>query len=377
MAEGRFSLKDHLFNERKVAYLADLLTTSIPGFARSEFEDAVMADLAGLELKARVDHIATVLESHLDDSFEVAAKQIERALPRPLDPTKTDDDFGDFILAPLGTYVERHGLDHFEISMRLIRELTMRFSMEGPIRAFINSAPTETLAVMREWVTDDNYHVRRLVSEGTRPLLPWAPRIDLQVATPLPLLDTLHADGTRYVTRSVANHLNDVSKIEPSLVIETLGKWRRSQMQEPAELGWMTKHALRTLVKRGDSASLNLLGYSTSPGATVEITGKPTAVVAGGALEFAITLNPSRDEPLLIDYAIGFVKKDGSTKPKVFKLRQLEVAAGAEVTIRKRHPLRSDATTYRLYAGTHELTIMVNGVAMASASFELTLDPPG
>jgi 3-methyladenine DNA glycosylase AlkC len=218
----RFSLKDHLFNADKVSYLGGLLEHGIPGFDRRRFETDVMAGLPELELKDRIDHIAQVLSGHLSQDFTTAADEIRASLPPPLDPTLTDNDFGDFILAPLGKYVENHGLEHYETAMPLIRELTMRFSMEGPVRPFINERPEETMALFARWAEDENYHVRRLVSESTRPRLPWSPRIDLDVRAPLPLLDKLHSDPTRYVTRSVSNHLNDVSKIDPGLALETV-----------------------------------------------------------------------------------------------------------------------------------------------------------
>ena len=166
---------------------------------------------------------------------------------------------------PMLFYVEDNGLGHYDIAVELLRDLTMRFSMEGSIRPFIEMRPQETLKRFGVWALDSNYHVRRLVSESTRPRLPWAPRITLDPADPIPLLDILHADPTRYVTRSVANHLNDISKIQPDLVLESLSKWRTVHRQEPAELAWIESHALRTLVKQGHPESLSFLGFPPQP----------------------------------------------------------------------------------------------------------------
>ena len=60
--------------------------------------------------------------------------------------------------------------------MRAQYELTKRFTAEFSIRAFIERDPDKTLGRLAEWARDPNVHVRRLVSEGTRPWLPWAPR---------------------------------------------------------------------------------------------------------------------------------------------------------------------------------------------------------
>jgi 3-methyladenine DNA glycosylase AlkC len=370
----RFSLKDHLFNAEKVAYLASLLDAGLTRFDRDAFERSVMERMPELELKQRISLIAEILADHLDPDFDTAATQILGALPPPLDPSRTDDDFGDFIIAPFGRYVEDHGMNHYETAMSLLRELTMRFSMEGPVRPFINKRPEETLGLFEDWARDDNYHVRRLVSESTRPTLPWAPRIDLDIRAPLPLLDALHSDPTRYVTRSVANHLNDIAKIEPDLVIETLRRWRDEGSQDSSELGWMARHGLRTLIKRGHGSAMTLLGYSPEPDVAIGAIDLGSPVVRGGdSLDFSITIDALSDEELIVDYIIDFVKSNGSTSPKVFKLRRLSVRTGQTATLSKNHRLRTDATTYALYPGTHHLTVVVNGKPMAKTEFEVRM----
>ena len=131
-----FSLKDHLFNAERVQYLADRFHTANSSFDKSGFVRDTMQQLPQLELKARIVHIATSLERYLDDDFRVAAKQIVAALPQPLDPTGTDDDFGDFIFAPLDEFEVRNGLSkkHARISLKTLKEITQRFSMEDAIR---------------------------------------------------------------------------------------------------------------------------------------------------------------------------------------------------------------------------------------------------
>ena len=372
MSEERFSLKDHLFNHETVGRLADWMEGVDPAFDRARFLDSVLTAMPELELKQRITLISDVLAAHLPDDFQSAAVVIENALPPPLDPTLGDDDFGEFIVAPFGDYVARHGLapEDYQTSMALLKELTMRFSMEGSIRPFLVEYPDETMAVLEAWATDDNYHVRRLVSEGTRPRLPWAARIPIEIDRPIPLLDQLHADATRYVTRSVANHINDIAKIDQALAIQTLARWHRAGRQEPPELSWMTKHALRTLIKQGDPDAMKLLGYSTSPKVDVEVS-LPAEARIGDVLAFGVTLTSERSEPLLVDYVIDFVKKNGSTSPRVFKLKQIEMNAGESRTITKRHRLPASATTFTLYPGTHRLSVMVNGNVFVGDEFEL------
>jgi 3-methyladenine DNA glycosylase AlkC len=268
--------------------------------------------------------------------------------------------------------VSTRGLKSFDLSMAALKEITKRFSMEGPLRPFIDAHPGETLAVLTNWATDENYHVRRLVSEGTRPRLPWAPRIALEPSDTIPLLDLLHSDTTRYVTRSVANHLNDIAKSRPELVIDTLGRWRDAGVQDKAELNWMTRHALRTLVKRGEPSAMQMLGYSPRPAVTVgPISLGPGPVRIGESLLFEVVVTAHRDEALLVDYVIDFVKKDGSTRPKVFKLKQLIIPQGESRTLSKRHHLPANATSFTLYPGIHRLSLQVNGSSLASAEFRL------
>jgi 3-methyladenine DNA glycosylase AlkC len=369
-----FSLKDHLFNKESVTYLSELFWRSDPSFKKEEFIAQVMTKLKKLELKERIVWIAEVLEEYLPKDFKKASKQIQKALPAPLDPLKTDDDFGSFIFAPLGEYVVRNGLskEHLELSLQTIHELTQRFSMEDAIRYFINAYPKETLQELEEWSRHEHYHVRRLVSEGTRPLLPWSGRISLEVTQPVPFLDALHADGTRYVTRSVANHLNDISKKHPKLVVDLLAKWKKEGKQDLKELQWMTRHALRTLVKQGNKEALSLLGYAHDPKIKVEqFSVKPASkkIAPGEFLSFSFTITALENTELMVDYIIDFVKAKGGTKPKVFKIKKVRLKKGESVSIMKNHRLLADATTFALHLGKHTVTLQINGKKFDSADF--------
>ncbi len=370
-----FSLKDKLFNADRINYLGGLFE-AVPGFRKAVFVMECLEGLAELELKERISHISVALDHQLSADFKEAASQISRALPPPLDPDRTDDDFGDFIFACLGEFVVRNGLSkmHLRRSLKLLRELTMRFSMEDAIRYFINEFPNETFAELEKWSRDKNYHVRRLASEGTRPLLPWSGRLNIDPLRSLPLLDQLHSDSTRYVTRSVANHLNDIAKTRPKVVVDTLKRWRTLGKQDADELDWMSRHALRTLVKKCHADALKLLGFRANPKVEVgNLQLSPRTVRAGEAIEFSFDISAARGERLLIDYVIDFVKANGMTSPKVHKIKQLEIAKGEKVTVSRRHPLKANATTFTLYPGTHVLTLQINGQRHAQTSFELVV----
>lgn len=373
-AGEKFSLKDQLFNRERVQYLADRFHSSDANFEKKRFVSQTMKGFSALELKQRIAHIADQLNDFLSSNYKQATKQIVAALPPPLDPAKTDDDFGDFIFAPLGEFVARNGLKKGDVavSLKTLKTITQRFSMEDAIREFIITHPEATLAELTKWADDPNYHVRRLVSEGTRPFLPWSKRVNLPAGTTIPFLDSLHADPTRYVTRSVANHLNDISKIDAALVLETLTRWQQTGKQAPSELAWMNRHALRTLVKKGDAKALKFLGFRSDPRIKVaNFQLKNEQIQPGQAVEFSFDITAEREESLLIDFVIDFVKANGTRAPKVHKLKQIELASGQSQTLKKRHVLRANATTYKLYPGPHRLSLQVNGNILETLSFEL------
>lgn len=367
------SLKDQLFNIEKIRYLAGLFHAADPDFDKDGFVNAVMQTMLDLELKARINLIAEVLAQYLPSDYKTAAKHILAAAPPVLDPNKTDDDFGDFILAPLSEFVVQNGLDDLETSLPLLKELTKRFSVEFAIRYFLIASPLETMTALKTWAKDDNYHVRRLVSEGTRPSLPWGLNVGLHVRAPLAFLNILHSDNTRFVTRSVANHLNDISKKNPNLVVDTLKSWAHEGKQNKAELDWMTRHALRTLIKKGDLGALELLGYRSKPKIKVSALNlSATSLPIGDVLSFDLNITAARDENLMVDYVIDFVKSNGKTAPRVFKLKKLAIKRGATVNLRKNHKFLKDSTTFTHYIGAHRIYLQVNGQQHDAHDFTLT-----
>ncbi|WP_171129830.1 MULTISPECIES: hypothetical protein [unclassified Ruegeria] len=368
MAQG-FSLKDQLFNAEKTRYLAGLFAEADAEFDAVAFESAVMARLPELELKERITWIAECLQAARPGDLPQVSDLLLRALPPPLDPTKTDDDFGDFIFAPLGEWVVATGMEHPDLALDVLEELTQRFSMEWAIRPFLNRHTDIVMQRMQLWCDHSSYHVRRLVSEGTRPKLPWGLGVDLDLSDPLPLLDRLHSDPTRYVTRSVANHLNDITKKAPDLVLDRLQGWGQSGAQDSKELAWMTSHALRGLVKAGHPEAMKMLGYDPEAELDVQITLDGEARI-GAELSFAVEVGGQKGQPVLVDYIIHFQRPGGKISPKVHKLKQAKIGSDA-LTISKRHKLKGNATTFTLVPGPHRLEVQVNGRVRAGVDFDL------
>lgn len=371
MAQG-FSLKDHLFNTESIGDLAAEFAAGVTGFDAAGFHADVMAGLAERELMARLDWIADCLEPRLAPDFPTMADQLEAAMPPALDATRRDDDFGRFIHAVPGVLAVRHGLEHHrERALDLLYSATKRFSMEFYIRPFLNRWPVETMARLENWAGDENYHVRRLVSEGTRPRLPWAGKVTIDPMDPLPLLDRLHADPTRYVTRSVANHLNDIAKIAPDVVVARLSQWSEEGAQARAELDWMTRHALRSLIKDGHGGALALLGYHPDIEVDAAIQLTPGPVRIGGALEFTCEIETPTPRKVLVDYVLHFHRPGGRSGRKVFKLKQGTTPKAGRLSLAKKHPLKGNATTFTLHPGPHRIELQVNGKIVAEAAFDL------
>lgn len=366
-----FSLKDELFNARTIGDLAAEYAV-LPGFNPDRFLSEALAGLSSRGLLERLDWLADCIEAQLPDRFPEMADALVAAMPAPLDPTKTDDDFGRFIHAVPGILAVRHGLeDHRDRALDLLEAATQRFSMEFYIRPFLNRWPDETLARLDRWVAHDNYHVRRLVSEGTRPRLPWAANIQLDPLVPLRFLDVLHADPTRYVTRSVANHMNDLTRHAPDRVVTHLKAWQQTKRQKPKELDWMTRHALRTAVKRGEAEALALLGYRQDCDVSVTLKVAPNPVAIGEALQIAVSLCADEALPVLVDYRIRFHRPNGRDGEKVFKLKAVHLKPGIPLTLQKTHRLKEGASTFTLHPGPHLVTVQVNGQDRAEVAVTL------
>ncbi len=372
--EVQFSLKDQLFNKGKVKKIASEIASVYPSFEQAAFEKLVVEKFPELELMERIMWIRDALKEHLPQEYRTAVKVLLDSLPPELDPTQTDNDFGDFIYAPYGYFVSAYGTKKVDVpfSLTALETMTKRFSMEGPIRAFLNEHPKETLRVVTAWSKSDNYHVRRLASEGTRPFLPWASKIGVDPAVLVPVLDTLHSDSTRYVTRSVANHLNDLSKIDSALVTETLKKWKKLNTQTEKELMFIIKHSLRTLVKQGNKDALMSLGFK-EPKVQVEgFTVSPKRIAVGEAVTMKadIISNANDLQNIVVDYIIHFQKANGTKAPKVYKLGQYRLAPDEHVTIEKKHPIKL-MSTRTLYPGVHTLELQINGQSFGGKDFDI------
>ena len=241
--------------------LAQLLVGKIEPhceFDSAAFVKAVNEGVDKLELKARVEFIADKLREQLPEDYEEAVRIIVKSLGAE-NPNETGM-FTDFYwVMPFATFVEKYGLENLETSLNAIAEITKRNTGEFAVRPYLKRYPDETFAQMLKWSEDDNFHLRRLASEGTRPRLPWATKLDSVITDPsltLPILEALKDDPVKFVQTSVANHINDMLKDNNEVAVGLLKRWRKDARKERR---WIIKHALRKELKKGSPEAQKLV----------------------------------------------------------------------------------------------------------------------
>jgi 3-methyladenine DNA glycosylase AlkC len=374
-------LKDS-YGPEVAAWVGQRLARVLPGFDAEAFAAECLPGYEDLELMDRARHITKVMAGHLPADPAVAVRTITASLG-PIDEGLTGME--PFRYMPFVFYIGQFGLPAFEESMTAQYELTKRFTAEFSIRPFLIHHEAATLARLRQWTGDPDPHVRRLVSEGTRPRLPWAPRLPAFVADPAPvleLLELLRDDATEYVRRSVANNLNDISKDHPEVVVALAGRWWADGDEQRRRL---VRHALRTLVKRGDPAALDVLGHVGADHIVVRgVLIEPGDPVIGGSVRIAATVVDTRsatrvagtpgpaaaDDRVAVDFVVHFVKANGSTSARVFKGAVRALGPGGSTIVTRSVSLAQQSTRTH-HPGVHRVEVQVNGRRTDAGSFVL------
>ncbi len=352
--------------------LAEQIGAVYGNFDSRGFLAEVLENYADLDLMARGRRMAKVLRRFLPDSYPQALEILMASLGEPPDDTASPG-LAPFFYLPHVLFVGEYGLEHFAESMAAQYRLTQRFTAEFSIRPFLERHPEATLAVLEKWAADPNVHVRRLVSEGTRSRLPWASRLRAFQRDPRPvlvLLELLKDDPELYVRRSVANNLNDIGKDHPDLLAATARAWLEDA---PPQRRWLVRHALRSAVKRGEPGALAALGYAgVTPVTLGSLEIAPPQARQGGAVRIAFTLENHSDKTvrILVDLRIFFVKADGKSRPKVFKLKALELAPQQIAAFAKTVSL-AELTTRKHYPGVHRVEALLNGRPEPLGDFEV------
>ncbi|MFD2204303.1 DNA alkylation repair protein [Kiloniella antarctica] len=370
-----------VFNLSSITAMANHLCRRQGDFDREGFIAFATEGLAELELKQRSDQITTALYRYLPNDFCCAAEiLLETLQPEEnvsiSDQATTDTGVAGWLVMPMCDYVARYGQEYFSLSMELLKEMTKRSSSEFAIRHFLISSQKETLSEVLLWAEDDNYHVRRLASEGTRPRLPWAMQLPDFISNPvplIPLLEKLRDDPEEYVRRSVANNLNDIAKDHPDLVADIAHKWMKGASKERQKL---IRHACRSLIKSGHQGCLSALGYKEAKVHLESFKVLTLVVIYGQVLEFEVSMNSHErgDQDLILDFVIHHKKANGSTTPKVFKWKTFKLSAGENHKAAKKHAMKP-ITTRKYYPGLHKVELVANGKSLGIRDFELVMEP--
>ena len=131
------------------------------------------------------------------------------------------------------------------------RHFNVREEAWGAVRPAIVQRLNESIAILSEWVTDEDENIRRFASEVTRPRGVWCQHIEVLKQTPaiaLPILEPLKSDASKYVRDSVGNWLNDASKTQPFFVEMLCNQWEKESPTD--ETKYIIKKAMRTMNKK-------------------------------------------------------------------------------------------------------------------------------
>lgn len=363
MAEA---LKDMFFQKKFYQGLCTEMETLHPTFNSEQFLQEIFND--GWEkraLKDRMRHTTLTLHKHMPEDFRQALDILYQLLPRL-------ESFG-FEKMIFPDYVELYGLEDWDASLPAFEIFTQSMSAEFAVRPFIVCDQERMMAQMLQWAEHEHVGVRRLASEGCRPRLPWAialPALQQDPSPIFPILERLIKDPEETVRRSVSNNLNDISKDHPDRVVSFLEPY---QSNASPETNWIINHALRSLFKAGHAGALTMMGYGDI--STVQFTDfslELQKIPWNGEVKFSFKLISSAQTPLdlMIDYAIGFLRKNGKQNRKVFKLSKSTLNPGETLSFFRKFSF-APVTTRVYYPGEHALEIQINGQVVGQLSFEL------
>lgn len=354
-----------IFNRARINQIARDAEAAIPDFDAKKFVTFVTRDLDGLSIMQRMRRVAEGLHVAGSGTYRKRLSGLYALAPR----------IGNgFVAVALAEYVALYGMDELTTSMEALAHFTQFGSAEFAVRPFIKADQARTLAVMQRWTQHENEHVRRLASEGSRPRLPWSFHLEPLMRDPSPLapiLDALNADPSDYVRRSVANSLNDIGKDNPDWMLSRIEGWPRTA---PSTI-WIVKHALRSLIKKGEKRALKLIGAGEPARvALTSFTVSPKRIRLGEriTLAFAVSSTSAKEQRIVFDYAVHYVKKSGGSAPKVFKLKTVTLPARASLKLTKTQTIAAFTTRVH-YSGPHDVELFANGKSIGRTSFHLTV----
>ena len=240
-----YSITEH-FGSNLAELLSEKIKTVFPAFDDKTFISEVTEEVIDRTYTERILIISQALRRHLPQDYPEAISILVSILGEE-NPNETGMFTHFYWVLPIGKFISEYGLAHFNVSIKAIEEVTKRNTGEYAIRPFARKYPEETLKVCKSWATAPSFHLRRLASEGLRPKLPWAPKLGTFIDNPDPVLEILELlkeDEVMFVKRSVANHLTDWLKVNPSAVRSLIERWKTSSNKHTQ---WIIKRATRKI----------------------------------------------------------------------------------------------------------------------------------
>lgn len=320
------------------------------------------------ELKQRMRHIAKVLHQFLNADFKIAIEEIKQLIFA----LQQQGTSGNYTYMFIPDYVEVYGQEYIEESILSFETITPFASCEFAIRPFIVKNEKYVLAKLKEWCFHENHHIRRLASEGCRPRLPWAmalPKFKENPKPIIPLLTFLLNDESEYVRKSVANNLNDISKDHPDQLIA----FTTEHIGQTTHTDWILKHANRNLLKQAEPDVMKLFGYGNTAQIDIQhFTLQQKQINLGDDLffEFSLANNHSKELLIRLEYAIYYLKQNGTLSKKVFKISEKSYAPFS-VTQANRKQHFKPISTRKYHFGIHKIAIIANGKEFDLSEFTL------
>ncbi len=353
-------LKD-LYNKEYIKLLSKIIHNHYPKFDIENFTKEIFnTEWKNKELKQRMRHISATLHMFLPKKYLLAVQILKDSFQEiNYDFSLENMVFQDFI--------EVYGLDDIGVSFKALECFTINSSSEFAIRQFILKYPDKTMAQMKKWAKNQNEHIRRLASEGCRPLLPWAIALPYFKENPsevLGIIDILKDDKSKYVQKSIANNINDISKDNPQIIKELALKW----INITSSRDWVLKHGCRTLLKKGDKDILKVFGFIPNSNINITLKISENNIKMGENLDFSFSINSINNlGKLRVEYEMSFVRLNNKISTKVFKISEGDYKTKTR-EFKKFYSFKK-ISTRKHYCGEHKLAIIANGVKLAEENF--------
>lgn len=339
-------------NLKNALIIASAFLEHYKKFDHEYFAKSLKKSLPELELKQRVQIIAKTLA-------DLLPKDPNKAFPIIVAASQKIPGFKSW---PLNDLVVLYGMDYLELSLETLCQLTSQASAEFAIRPFLIHQEKKSLTFLKKKLNNSNHHIRRLISEGTRPLLPWGqhiPRFKNDPTLTWNFLEKLKNDSSEYVRKSVANHLNDHTKNHGPWIMNQIKDWDNLQDKN---ISWIIKHGLRTLIKNGDPKALGLIGINHSSIEILDLKISTKSITLGDTIQASFKIKNLTDkyQSVVIDQKISLLRSNNKYNDKVFKGKIAAIGPNEIMQMKLNLKIR-EVTTRKYYPGKQYYSVVANG----------------